>query len=154
MKRINDKLIENPGYSMADLKKMVDDIIAKLSKMDKPKEYQIGGEYWGRAELLKNRSNVLEIVDHFTWHGGYYIGNIDYDDCYVAKVGGAYPYEAWEEERNALRKAFNYHNDMSDSFEVGGKIAFMIWQYGTNYSYCGVGFKPVPAKQANDASMC
>ena len=115
--------------AVAKAREAIAETYIKLSEMEKPDSYRVGGTYYGSRELFSQVGNMLELMKDGTYskynYGGVYS---DYKNIYAIKIGGAYKVSEITGRLNETLK------------ELLPDTGYMlIDDYGTNFSVIGMG---------------
>lgn len=100
-----------------------------LRKLPKPQPYKVGGTYYGGTQLFSSVGCHLDLIqgEQYTSYG--YGCNIQYEELYGIRLGGAYKTDIQKELVEYLRK--NAETIKANGWEL-------INDYGTNFSTIGI----------------
>lgn len=118
------------------MEEMINNLVSEIhnfydeaAKLPKPKEYKVGGTYYGSTELFKSVGNHLDLLEDIKYSVSEYGGFVKhYENVYAVRIGGAYNLSTapLSDKLSAIIKN-NEHN------------LELISEYGSNFSVIGFG---------------
>ena len=113
------------------MKKVIDDFYKEMLKIEKPKNYKVGGTYYGGTQLFSSVGNHLDKLDDEDYYNATY--RIQYVHTFGVRVGGAY------EVSSALREVEKKLMDIMGCRYDNDTYIGIFYNYGTNFSTIGFG---------------